>query len=204
MFLVLSKGIMSDNKKHSDFYTKAVLEHIALVKKFFKENRSALLKLAEEITSCLNEGGKILLFGNGGSAADAQHIAAEFVNKLDQKRRALPAIALTTDSSIITSVANDSSFHHIFSRQIEALGHEGDLAIGISTSGRSRNVSKGLRVASKKGLRTAAFLGKDGGDIKNLATVPLIVRSASTQRIQEIHSIIGHLLCALVEKKLKQ
>jgi D-sedoheptulose 7-phosphate isomerase len=195
---------MSDNQKQTDSYTKAVKEHIALVNQFFKENRNSLLKLAEEMTSCLNEGGKILLFGNGGSAADAQHIAAELVNKLDKERKALPAIALTTDTSIITSVANDSSFHHIFSRQIEALGQKGDLAIGISTSGRSRNVSKGLKAASKKGLRTGALLGKDGGNIKSLATIPLIVKSTSTQRIQEIHSIIGHLLCALVEKKLAQ
>lgn len=159
------------------------------------------MKLVEESVSSLNRGGKILLFGNGGSAADAQHIAAEFVNKLDKRRKAIPAIALTTDTSIITSVANDSSFHQIFSRQIEALGKEGDLAIGISTSGRSKNVLNGLKAASRKGIKTAALLGKDGGDIKNLASLSLIVKSSNTQRIQEIHVIIGHLLCSLVEER---
>jgi D-sedoheptulose 7-phosphate isomerase len=193
--------MMSDNQKYFALYRKTVQEHLALAEKFFQENDRPLMKLAEEITSSLNQGGKILLFGNGGSAADAQHIAAEFVNKLDKKRKAIPAIALTTDTSIITSVANDSSFHHIFSRQIEALGRKGDLAIGISTSGSSKNVSNGLKTASRKGLKTAALLGKDGGNIKNLVSHSLIVRSSSTQRIQEIHSIIGHLLCALVEEK---
>lgn len=193
--------MMSDNQKYSALYRKTVEEHLALAKLFFKENFNSLMKLVEESISSLNQGGKILLFGNGGSAADAQHIAAEFVNKLDKRRKAIPAIALTTDTSIITSVANDSSFHRIFSRQIEALGKKGDLAIGISTSGRSKNVLNGLKTASRKGLKTAALLGKDGGNIKNLASVSLIVKSSNTQRIQEIHIIIGHLLCSLVEER---
>ncbi len=193
---------MSDHTKYSEILHKTVKSHLALVQEFFQKNHLHIMKLAEEIISTLEGGGKILLFGNGGSAADAQHIAAEFVNRLDKERRALPAIALTTDSSIITSVANDSSFNHIFSRQIEALGKEGDIAIGISTSGKSRNVYNGLRTASKRRLKTAALLGKNGGDIKNAATLSLIVKSSNTQRTQEVHSILGHVLCSLVEGKL--
>ncbi len=193
---------MSDNKKYFTLYRKTLQDHLALAKRFFQENYHPLTQLSEEISSSLSQGGKILLFGNGGSAADAQHIAAEFVNKLDKKRKAIPAIALTTDTSIITSIANDSSFHHIFSRQVEALGCRGDFAVGISTSGSSKNVLNGLKTASRIGLKTAALLGKEGGDIKNVVSHPIIVKSSSTQRIQEIHCIIGHLLCALVEKKL--
>lgn len=193
---------MSGDHKHLELLRKTVQEHLALVQGFFKKNHRHILKLAEEMISTLEGGGKILLFGNGGSAADAQHIAAEFVNRLDKTRKAIPAIALTTDSSIITSVANDFSFIQIFSRQIEALGQQGDIAIGISTSGRSRNVYHALKTASKRGLQTAALLGKDGGNIKRIASLPIIVRSSNTQRVQEVHSIIGHLLCSLVEEKI--
>ena len=190
--------------KHNylSFINTTVEKHISLAESFFAENSRSLIVLTDAIVSSLKKGKKILLFGNGGSAADAQHLAAEFVNKLDKKREAIPAIALTTDSSILTSIANDISFDVIFSRQIEALGDRGDVALGISTSGRSMSVHRGLETAHRRGLKTAALLGRDGGSIKKVASISLIVKSRDTQRIQEIHGIICHVLCAMVEDKL--
>ncbi|MEW5805939.1 MAG: SIS domain-containing protein [Acidobacteriota bacterium] len=191
-------------KRYSSIIDNAIRDHVSLVEAFFKEGLSKLVTLGDAIASSLEAGGKVLLFGNGGSAADAQHIAAELVNRLEKNRKAIPAIALTTDSSIITSIANDISFRAIFARQIEALGKAGDIAIGISTSGKSRNVYLGLKTASRMGLATAALLGRDGGEIKSVASIPIIVRGKDTQRIQEVHAIIGHLICQIVETRLIQ
>ncbi|MBN1878980.1 D-sedoheptulose 7-phosphate isomerase [bacterium] len=161
-----------------------------------------LRKVAEILVEQLRTGHKILFFGNGGSAADAQHLAAEFVNRLVLNRPALPALAITTDTSILTSIANDFDFKSIFSRQIEALGVSGDIAWGISTSGNSPNVIEGFRTAHSKGMTTIASLGNLGGVIKDMVDYPMIAPSNSTQRIQEVHILLGHALCEWVERTL--
>ncbi|HJV66603.1 MAG TPA: D-sedoheptulose 7-phosphate isomerase [Geomonas sp.] len=154
------------------------------------------------LVDALKAGNKVLVMGNGGSAADAQHLAAEIVGRFKLERRALPAIALTTDSSILTAVGNDYGFDRVFSRQVEALALPGDVVIGISTSGNSPNVQLALAAAAEKGCRTMALLGKDGGSIGKLAELPLIVPSNDTPRIQEGHITIIHIVCDLVERAL--
>lgn len=150
----------------------------------------------------LRGGGKILLFGNGGSAADAQHLAAELVVRYRTNRRALAAIALTTDTSTLTACANDLGFERLFERQMEALGRMGDVAVGISTSGRSPNVLGGLRQARAKGLKTIGFSGGDGGEMAPLCDALIVVPSTVTSRIQEMHITLGHTLCAALESRL--
>jgi D-sedoheptulose 7-phosphate isomerase len=147
----------------------------------------------------LKSGGKILLFGNGGSAADAQHLAAEFVNRLMVERPPLAALALTTDTSILTAVANDYDFLQVFAKQVRALGRPGDLALGLSTSGDSPNVVEGLQAARGLGLKTLALSGRDGGPVAAAAELALIVPSWNTPRIQEVQITIGHVLCDLVD-----
>ncbi|MDI6721164.1 MAG: D-sedoheptulose 7-phosphate isomerase [Candidatus Aenigmarchaeota archaeon] len=158
---------------------------------------------AEWAANAISNGKKLVIFGNGGSAADAQHIAAEFVGRFLCERRALPAIALTTDTSILTSIGNDYGFSKVFERQVEALANEGDLAIGISTSGNSENVLLGLGAAKRKGADTIGLLGNDGGKIARSVDLPIIVPSNKTPRIQEAHILIGHIICAISEQKLK-
>ena len=162
----------------------------------------AIVQVAEIIAGCLASGGKVLLFGNGGSAADAQHLAAEFVGRFAMERKALPAIALTTDTSILTAIGNDYGYEHVFVRQVQALGRPNDVAIGISTSGKSPNVVEAIRVARAAGLRTFALSGNDGGPLKAAAELSIVVPSRITARIQECHIAIGHVLCELVEKSL--
>jgi D-sedoheptulose 7-phosphate isomerase len=162
----------------------------------------AIVQAAIMAAECLRAGGKLLFFGNGGSAADAQHLAAEFVGRFVLERKALAAVALTTDTSILTAVGNDYGFEEIFSRQIEALGRPGDVAFGISTSGNSPNVLAGLRQARQQQLRTIGLAGKDGGALTACADVPIVVQAANTARVQECHIAIGHLLCELVENDL--
>ena len=145
---------------------------------------------------------KVILFGNGGSAADAQHIAGELVNRLYFDRKSLPAEALTVNSSILTAIGNDYNFDKIFSKQIEGIGKEGDIAIGISTSGNSRNVVEAINVAKEKKLFTISFTGRRGGTIKEIADICLQVPSDDTPRIQEIHIMIGHIICEIIEKDL--
>ena len=151
---------------------------------------------------CISKGHKIVLFGNGGSAADAQHIAAELIGRFKLKRKSLPAIALTTDTSCITALSNDYSFDIIFSRQCESLVQKGDVVIGISTSGNSKNVLKGLQMAKKKGGITIGLLGSNGGSIRKLVDIPIIVKSSLTPRIQEAHRTIYHIVCEQVENAL--
>jgi D-sedoheptulose 7-phosphate isomerase len=170
--------------------------------RFLKENLPRVLEAIQVISQSFEGGNKLLLFGNGGSAADAQHIAAEFVNRYIIDRPPLPAIALTTDTSILTSVANDSAFVEIFSKQVKALGREGDVAMGLSTSGNSPNVIKGFEVAKEMGLKTVALTGGDGGTLSKIADIALIVPSTSTPRIQEVHILVGHTLCEMVEHQL--
>jgi len=154
------------------------------------------------ITECLNKKNKVILFGNGGSAADAQHIAAELIGRFKLERPSYPAIALTTDSSILTALSNDYSYDIVFSRQCESLVSPGDVVIGISTSGNSVNVKNGLTVAKNKEAITIGLLGNSGGDIKNMVDVAIIVNSNSTPRIQEAHRVIYHIICEHVEKNL--
>ncbi len=150
----------------------------------------------------IRSGGKLLLFGNGGSAADAQHIAAELVIRYHSDRPAIAAIALTTDTSALTAGANDLGFESVFSRQLEALGRPGDVAVGISTSGRSPNVLAALRLARARGLSTTGLTGGDGGELRALCDSALIVPSRVTARIQEIHIFLGHVLCKALEQRL--
>ena len=154
------------------------------------------------IVKCLRKGNKVVLFGNGGSAADAQHIAAELIGRFSINRKSLPAIALSDNPSTITAISNDFSFDLVFSRQCESLISKGDIAIGISTSGNSLNVKKGINTSKKNGATTIALLGNKGGTIKKFVDIPLIVNSASTPHIQEVHRIIYHVICEIVEKNL--
>ena len=162
-----------------------------------------LERAARQMIDSLKAGGKILLFGNGGSACDAQHIAGVLVNVfLNQNRKALPAFALTTDGALMTAIANDSSFVHIFDRQIQALGRRGDVAVGISTSGNSPNVLKGLEAARYQNMHTVGLLGRDGGRAAGMVDFALVVRHTETARIQEVHTLIGHILCHLIEAEM--
>ena len=168
------------------------------------ENIPEIIKIIESITKSLKKGNKIILFGNGGSAADAQHIAAELVGRFGYDRKSLPAISLTADTSVITSIGNDYSFEKIFSRQCESLVNKGDVVVGISTSGNSINVKNGLLVSKRKGAKTVGFLGRKGGHIKNIVDIPLIVNSNSTPRIQEVHRTTAHIICEMVEKNISR
>lgn len=171
---------------------------------FVAENSSNLIRCAELVCNAFRSSGKLMLCGNGGSAADAQHIAAEFVNRFQIERSPLPALALTTDTSILTSVANDSSFDGIFSRQIEALGARGDVLLAISTSGRSKNILCALDTAKAKGIHTVGLMGEGGGEMLRLVDLALAVGSNQTPRVQEAHILAGHIICELVEHMLFQ
>jgi len=181
---------------------KRFKESTEVKNRFLKENLSRLLDVIKLISHCFEAGNKLFFFGNGGSAADAQHLAAEFVNRYIMDRPPLPAIALTTDTSILTSVSNDFSFSEVFAKQLKALGKEGDVAVGISTSGTSPNIIKAFEVAKVMGMKTIALTGNDGGSLVKIADVSLVVPSSSTPRIQEVHILIGHILCELVEHYL--
>ncbi len=181
---------------------KRFKESAEVKSRFLKENLSKLLEVIKLISHTFEAGNKVFLFGNGGSAADAQHIAAEFVNRYIMDRPPLPAIALTTDTSVLTSISNDMAFNEIFSRQLKALGKEGDVAVGLSTSGNSSNVIKAFEVAQEMGMRTVALTGNDGGALSKIADLTLVVSSSSTPRIQETHILVGHLLCEMVEHQL--
>ncbi|MBI4432621.1 MAG: D-sedoheptulose 7-phosphate isomerase [Candidatus Omnitrophica bacterium] len=181
-----------DNIQDSITSKKAVLETLV----------PSIEKAAQIVLTAIGGGQKILFFGNGGSASDSQHLAAEFVGRYEKERRALASIALTTDTSILTAVGNDYSFDHIFERQIEALGRPGDVAVGISTSGNSKNVVQGIAKAKALGLKTIVFTGRSGGALKNMADLVIVIPSQKTSRIQECHIMIGHILCELVDEGL--
>ncbi|KUG21447.1 phosphoheptose isomerase [hydrocarbon metagenome] len=187
-----------------DHIIKTFKESSRVKDTFVNENLTKLVNVIDAIINALKAGNKILIFGNGGSAADAQHLAAEFVNRFIIERPPLPAMALTTDTSIITSIGNDYDFSEIFSKQIRAVGQPGDIAWGISTSGNSANVFKGLEMAKKLGLITVAFTGKDGGEIAKIADFSIHVSSSNTARIQETHITAGHAICEMVDIKLFQ
>lgn len=182
---------------------EAIFRESAELKLAFLEGHLDLVvRVAVAIAKALRAGRKILIFGNGGSAADAQHIAGELVNRFLLDRPALPAIALTTDGTVLTSISNDRDYAQVFARQVEALGSAGDVAIGISTSGQSSSVVCGIETAGKMQLCTVAFTGGDGGKLAGLADYAFVVPSRSTPRIQEVHATLGHALCQLVETDL--
>lgn len=177
-------------------------EHEAVLRDSRKALAGEFRKLVAASVACLKGGGKILLFGNGGSAGDAQHLATELTVRYVKDRAPIAAIALTTDSSTLTAIGNDLGFEQLFARQIEALGRRGDLAIGITTSGRSPNVVKGLETARSMGIAAAAFTGGDGGKVKAIADPCLVVPSRTTARIQEMHILVGQMLCGAIEREL--
>ena len=169
-----------------------------------EKNVDNIIEAAGMLASCFASGNKVLIFGNGGSAADAQHLAAEFVNRFQIERPPLPAIALTTDTSILTSVGNDYSFDEIFSKQVKALGVEGDVLLAISTSGNSANVIEAVKSAKSLGIFTVGLTGGEGGQLKRLVDLSLVVKSNVTARIQETHILVGHIICELVDYLLFQ
>ena len=178
-----------------------VAESVALKQRFFAEQTDEVLRAGRLVAERLRAGGKVLAFGNGGSAADAQHFSGELVVRFLRARRALPALALTTDPSVLTATANDLGYERVFARQIEAHGRPGDVALGISTSGRSPNVVAALSEARQRGLLTVALTGADGSLLAPLADVLLAVPHADTPRIQEVHSMVVHLLCEIIEEE---
>ncbi|HLD88590.1 MAG TPA: D-sedoheptulose 7-phosphate isomerase [Candidatus Nanoarchaeia archaeon] len=180
----------------------AISESIKIKQSFDNELISNIKKTAREIINALRAGKKLLIAGNGGSAADSQHFAAELVGRYTLERKALPAIALTTDSSILTAWSNDYSFDTVFSRQLEALGKINDVFFGISTSGNSKNIIEAARKAKELGIRTIVLSGNNGGKLKDIADISLIVPSSNTARIQESHIMIIHIICAIVEKDM--
>lgn len=179
-----------------------VADSLAVKRRFFDAQAGDVERAAQLIASAFRAKGKLLVFGNGGSAADAQHIAGELVNRFLQDRMALPAIALTTDGGVLTCIANDTGFEQVFARQIEALGTKGDVCLAISTSGTSRNVIAACEQARRQGVTVIGLLGRDGGRVAPLCDLALIVPSDDTQRIQETHNLIGHIVCELVEAEL--
>ena len=176
-------------------------ETIALHQRMRDGDGRAIADAAAAIVSALDRGGKLLVFGNGGSAADAQHVAAELVGRFQRERGALAAVALTTDTSVLTSIANDYAFDRVFARQVEALGRSGDVALGISTSGASPNVVAALEVARRIGVQTIALTGSDGGAVGRAAAIHINVPSAVTARVQEVQRTVLHVLCELVESR---
>ncbi|HEV8663599.1 MAG TPA: D-sedoheptulose 7-phosphate isomerase [Candidatus Methylomirabilis sp.] len=175
-------------------------ESAAVKRAFVAEALSRVVEAAGMAVETLRRGGRLLFFGNGGSAADAQHLAAEFVGRFRLERAPLAALALTTDTSALTAIANDWDFGEIFARQVEALGKPGDLAIALSTSGTSRNVLRGVEAARARGLKTIGLTGGDGGRLAALVDLALVVPSRSAARIQEVHITIGHALCEVVDR----
>ncbi len=190
------------------------MDYKNIINNSFEESASLILKskkltnqiskVIEIIIKSYKKGGKVIIFGNGGSAADSQHFAAELIGRYKLERQSLPAIALTTDSSIITALGNDYGFDYVFSRQCEAVVKKGDIVIAISTSGKSKNVIKAIIASKKNGAMTIGLTGGNGGDLRKLVDIPLIVASTSTPRIQEVHRIIIHMICELVEESFKK
>jgi len=179
---------------------KELLAHQKAFERVWDELKFHIYTCGVILTETLKKQKKILLCGNGGSAADAQHIAAELVGRFKKERRALAAVALTTDTSALTAIANDYDFSQVFARQIEALGSEGDLLVAISTSGESENVLKAVEEAKRKSMRVIGLLGRDGGRIKDFCDASVVVPINSTARIQEMHILVAHIWCAMVDE----
>ena len=182
------------------FIEKEADELIAAVT-YVKENLgSQVQQLADQVIKAFKNGNQVILMGNGGSAGDAQHIAAEFVGRFKKERKSFPALALNTNTSTVTAVGNDYGYDVVFSRQIDGFARKGDVVIGISTSGNSKNVQLALELAKERGCYTAALLGKDGGTIKDVVDLPIVVKWPNTPRVQECHIFIGHSVCDLVDQ----
>jgi D-sedoheptulose 7-phosphate isomerase len=181
---------------------KAFRESAEVKLKFLQEYADRIVQVTELILDTYRQGHKLLFFGNGGSATDASHLAAELVNRYRRDREGLPAIALTTDMSVITSIGNDSSYNEIFARQVQALGKKGDIAVAISTSGNSPNVLRGVEEAKKKGITTVGFTGGTGGKLVNIVDHFFLIPSKNTARIQETHITLGHIICEMIEDHL--
>jgi phosphoheptose isomerase len=186
----------------NDIVRAALDETIALHQRARDADPQPLLDAAAAISKAVTTGGKLLLFGNGGSASDAQHVAAELVGRFQRERAALAAIALTADTIVLTSIANDTAYNRVFARQVEALGRAGDVALGISTSGASANVVAALEAARARGLLTIALTGRDGGPVGRAAAIHLNVPSEVTARVQEVHRTLLHVMCDIVERSL--
>jgi D-sedoheptulose 7-phosphate isomerase len=188
------------SKKRVD---EAVAESLDVKKRFFAIHAEGLVALADVMADRVRQGGKVLVFGNGGSAADAQHFAGELVGRFTKEGPPIPALALTTDSSIMTAVGNDYGYEHIFKRQLEAHGRAPDVAVAISTSGNSRNVLEAVHVAKSRGLLTVGMTGAGGGKLAGLVDHLFAVPSKDTPRIQEVHHLMNHILCELLEERLR-
>ena len=186
------------------FFDESLLESAETKQAIMVHCREDVFKAIDIMKSAITSGGKILFCGNGGSAADSQHLATEFIIRLshDIKRPAIASIALTTDTSLLTAGANDIGYDNVFARQVEGLGREGDCLVGISTSGNSASIIKAFEMAKSKGVKTIAFLGGNGGKIKGMADCEIIIPSSNTQRIQEGHITVGHIVCESVEREL--
>lgn len=182
----------------SSVFEKAIAEHLTVIRAL-PSQQPTLARIAAEMTRAVLSGGKVLWFGNGGSAADAQHLAAEFVGRFRRERQGLASIALTTDTSVLTSIGNDYGYEEVFRRQVQALSGPGDVAVGISTSGNSRNVCFGLEAAKSLGAFTVAFTGQGGGAMAGIADAGIYIASKDTARIQEAHILCGHMVCDWVE-----
>lgn len=181
---------------------KIFAESAQVTVKFAGENGDKIIEVVQLIAQAFRESKKVILFGNGGSATDASHIAAEFVNRFLMERPPLPAIALNTDTAVLTSISNDYDFSQVFSKQLAALGNEGDVVIGISTSGNSLNVIKAIDVAKKNGMKTVVLTGGTGGKMADIADYTFIVQTKVTARVQETHITLGHAICQLVDEEL--
>lgn len=183
-----------------DHISSIVAESLDVKRRYFAEHALEVERAATMIAECFSAGGKLLLCGNGGSSCDAQHIAGEFINRfLPHDRRALPAIALSTDGGVLTCIANDTGFENVFARQIEALGARGDVCLAITTSGNSTNIIAAIKQAHAREMKVIGLLGRDGGRCASVCDLALVVPSEETQRIQETHNLIGHIICELVE-----
>jgi len=185
-----------------DHIKDLLLQSIQVKEDLLRDGIDSIIGIATAVIDSMKKGGKLIICGNGGSASDSQHIAAELVGRFVKERKGLPAIALTTNTSIITALANDYSYEIVFARQVEALGQKNDIVMGISTSGKAKNVAAALKQAKKMGLITVALTGGDGGELTKIADISLTVPSTVTARIQEAHITIGHIICEQVEQAL--
>jgi D-sedoheptulose 7-phosphate isomerase len=188
------------NKEMADFVETYIADHIKLAERITAELRTDILRVSELLCQTFSKGGKLLTFGNGGSAADAAHLAEEMIGRFLRDRRPLPAVSLVSDCTALTCIGNDFGFTEVFARQVTALANPGDLVVGFSTSGNSENVLRGLKAAREKGAITVAMLGRDGGKIAAVAEYPIIVRHPVTSLVQEMHILIVHLLCDIVDR----
>ena len=187
---------------HTKIIENNISELRELINKFPNEHFNLIIEIAKEISKTLNSGGCIFWYGNGGSAADSQHFAAELIGRFKDNRNPYRSLSLTADSSVITCISNDFGYENLFSRQLDGLGKKGDMIIALSTSGKSQNIKNVLKMAKAKEIKSVSFLGRKGGDIKNFADFNFIVNSNTTARIQEMHALICHIICEIVEEEL--